>query len=67
MNCAHLVWIVDLHRSNIGFAMERVRVCIGAMRYLHESSNFCNGAASKTDTFLAAPNESHKLIFEYNA
>jgi hypothetical protein len=61
------LWIVDLHESDIGFASERLRVCIGAVCYLHESRHFCNGAASKTDIFLAAPNESHKLIFEYNA
>ena len=60
------VWIVDLHRSGVGFAIERVRVCIGAVRYLHESRHFCNGAASKKGIFLAAPNERHKLIIEYN-
>src|SRR5437660_7108144 len=49
------MWILTLHRSGTGFAMEPVRVCIGAGGYLHESKHFCNRAASNKDAFSAAP------------
>ena len=57
---------MELHWSDIDFAVEQVRVCIGIVRYLHKSKHFCNRAVPKTLPFSAAPNESHRLIFEYN-